>query len=684
MRKLAVLLWMILYPLFSLAQITTVQNSQDQNIDPPTIHEILFQDRTGITINKVPDNGDLTNHAHHMDYTFNPDTSWSYDEYMWQGDSAFNPSNFNQNFDLGNEMEFVRNGLNYTWESDSTRWVLQRKNLSWLKDAFKDSSKNYDVDENGDPLYGSFYIYSRTPSMGATEESFYQRYDQTLGWVKDSRFLYYSNEDETIRWGKNYSYIPDSADYQINNENLTEDLDTHFLYEYKSYSGGSISYWSKDFSLYNEDGTTVYSVDYSYNNLFSSLDPTDSTHYNYTEDYAEAFGYRWYRDFSEWELDNYTITYESESMNSPYGIKIDSIITREVYYDMDLDSIITGIILTKTEYTYDANDNLIESTYFAGSMNGLAPINRSTYEYELIDGKYLQTVSKNYMYSYSIMDLYLSSEFHNMFDEAGNYAGDMVFFFTDLGDTTSGSKSLVYLEDENYYSFRFNWDTFLHEFILSDFMVEEFAEPVSFFSYTSSEFGADRVMHVKNSLPAALNPGPLFISLNDTVEFTVIAFNPDMTIPEVSMTGIPASATFDPATRSFYWIADEEVAGPFFVTSTRGSKSTTVEVKVVFGEFTVGSEGETDLPVKVTLYQNYPNPFNPSTTIGFEISRPQNVTLQIFNILGQPVQTLINNELMTAGLKELPFNAHRLSSGVYYYRLVAGDEVLTKKMTLVK
>jgi len=317
-------------------------------------------------------------------------------------------------------------------------------------------------------------------------------------------------------------------------------------------------------------------------------------------------------------------------------------------------------------------------------MNGLAPLKRSTYEYELIDGEYLHTVSKNYMYSYSTMDLYLSSEFHNMFDEAGNYAGDMIFFFTDLGDTTSGSKSLVYMEGENYYSFRFNWDTFLHEFVQSDFMVEEFAEPVSFFSYTSSEFGADRVMHVMNSLPAAMNPGPLFISLNDTVEFTVIAFNPDMTIPEVSMTGIPATATFDPATRSFYWIADEEVAGPFFVTSTRGSKSTTVEVKVVFGEFTVGSEGETDLPVKVTLYQNYPNPFNPSTTIGFEISRPQNVTLQIFNILGQPVQTLINNELMTAGHKELPFNAHRLSSGVYYYRLIAGDEVLTKKMTLVK
>lgn len=682
MKKLAVLLWMSLFPFLLLAQISTVQSQENQQQKPLTIHELLYQSRTA-TITSDLTTPQIQDNDH--EYLFNPDTTWSYIEAKWQGFEDYVPSSFNQIYDVGSEFDFARDNLTYNWEGDSSRWVLGHISSNWIKDAFLDSSKSYDVDNDGKPTYGSFLIYSRTPAMGATSESIYHRYERFEGWIMDTKFLNYENEDETIRWNKTFRYNPDSADFYISNENLTEDLETHYLYEYISYAGGKISYYTKDFELYNPDGTPAYSVDYSYNGNLEEFYPTDSTAFIYHENFAEAFSYRWYTDFDEWELDRYSSTYESPSTNSHTGFKVDSIITREVVYDVVLDSMVLGMVTNKTVYIYDVNDNLIENIVYQIGSNGLAPFSRYTYEYELIDGEYHQTYSQSYMYSYLTMDLYLWGENRRYIEDGGNSFGDMTLFFSEEGDTTNGFKSMMFLEGDNFYSFNYNWDHILGDFILSGFMVEAFSEPVSFFGYVSSEWGSDRSIHVMNSMPAAVNPGPLFLALNDTVDFVIPAFNPDMSSPTLSMSGIPATATFDPDTNRFYWIVDEVVDGPFQITATQGAKSTTIDVKVVYGEFSVvGTETENDVPAEITLYQNYPNPFNPTTTIGFELSKPQYVTLQVFNILGQPVQTLLNNELITAGLKELPFNAQSLSSGIYYYRLETADKVLTKKMTLVK
>ena len=86
------------------------------------------------------------------------------------------------------------------------------------------------------------------------------------------------------------------------------------------------------------------------------------------------------------------------------------------------------------------------------------------------------------------------------------------------------------------------------------------------------------------------------------------------------------------------------------------------------------------------LYQNYPNPFNPSTTIRFELDRTEKVVLRIFNPLGELVDVLADREL-NAGVHEVIFNSNNyssLSSGIYYYQLVAGRYSLTKGMILVK
>jgi hypothetical protein len=89
------------------------------------------------------------------------------------------------------------------------------------------------------------------------------------------------------------------------------------------------------------------------------------------------------------------------------------------------------------------------------------------------------------------------------------------------------------------------------------------------------------------------------------------------------------------------------------------------------------------LPAKVELHQNYPNPFNPVTVIGFTLPADAEVRLEVFNILGERVAVLAD-ERRTAGTHQVSFNASRLSSGVYLYRLTTGDRVQTRKMMLIK
>jgi len=88
-------------------------------------------------------------------------------------------------------------------------------------------------------------------------------------------------------------------------------------------------------------------------------------------------------------------------------------------------------------------------------------------------------------------------------------------------------------------------------------------------------------------------------------------------------------------------------------------------------------------PLVFNLEQNYPNPFNPTTTINYSIPKTSNVKLILFNLLGEEVATLINEE-KSAGSYEVELNAESLPSGVYFYQLKAGDYVNTKKMILLK
>ncbi len=89
------------------------------------------------------------------------------------------------------------------------------------------------------------------------------------------------------------------------------------------------------------------------------------------------------------------------------------------------------------------------------------------------------------------------------------------------------------------------------------------------------------------------------------------------------------------------------------------------------------------VPGRFTLDQNYPNPFNPTTTIRYALPHRSNVTLAVFNTLGQQVAELVNSDI-DAGSHEVQFNARNLASGVYFYRMQAGSFVDVKKLVLCK
>ena len=84
-----------------------------------------------------------------------------------------------------------------------------------------------------------------------------------------------------------------------------------------------------------------------------------------------------------------------------------------------------------------------------------------------------------------------------------------------------------------------------------------------------------------------------------------------------------------------------------------------------------------------SLKQNYPNPFNPSTKIEYSIKESSNVSIVVYHLLGQKVATLVNKK-MSPGNYTVDFDASNLSSGVYLYKIEAGNFVQTKKMVLIK
>jgi hypothetical protein len=137
--------------------------------------------------------------------------------------------------------------------------------------------------------------------------------------------------------------------------------------------------------------------------------------------------------------------------------------------------------------------------------------------------------------------------------------------------------------------------------------------------------------------------------------------------------------TGNPATRALI---------QFTVTIPQGTPNTVIGSyflvdDVAFGAPNSVKEVEGALPHAYTLQQNYPNPFNPSTNIRFSIPEQSHVRLRVFNLLGEEVSSLVNEELR-GGNYVAEWNAAGLASGTYFYVLNANGRVLSKRMILTK
>ena len=108
-----------------------------------------------------------------------------------------------------------------------------------------------------------------------------------------------------------------------------------------------------------------------------------------------------------------------------------------------------------------------------------------------------------------------------------------------------------------------------------------------------------------------------------------------------------------------------------------------VILKTVTGGTTDIAKVSNEIPNEFVLFQNFPNPFNPTTTIKFSIPQKGLVKLVVYDMLGKEVATLVNDE-QTAGNYEVTFDASKLTTGVYFYKITSGDFSDVKKMILVK
>jgi len=110
-----------------------------------------------------------------------------------------------------------------------------------------------------------------------------------------------------------------------------------------------------------------------------------------------------------------------------------------------------------------------------------------------------------------------------------------------------------------------------------------------------------------------------------------------------------------------------------------------VRYRLILEPLRTGTEqGISGVPERVELQQNYPNPFNPATVISYGVPQAGPVRLEVFDLVGRKVATLLERESQGPGRYEVRFDASTLASGVYIYRLQVGSSVLTRKMTLIK
>jgi hypothetical protein len=219
---------------------------------------------------------------------------------------------------------------------------------------------------------------------------------------------------------------------------------------------------------------------------------------------------------------------------------------------------------------------------------------------------------------------------------------------------------LIYDSSYNYRAFRFPWKTNL--FVTNP-------DSIFFESVSVGDSAIISVDLINNSADPVEITG--YYNLNEDylvenpVPFTVPAFD-----------NVSLDIKFKPSEDGYF--------KDYLHIRSDTETSRVAQVMILAGRTdTIFSVIEDEIIYYYVLEQNYPNPFNPSTTIKFQLPELSFVTLKVYDVLGNEIKTLVNEEKVV-GNYEVEFNATRLPSGIYFYRLQSGSFVETKKMVLMK
>ncbi|MDR9414829.1 MAG: Ig-like domain-containing protein [Gracilimonas sp.] len=197
---------------------------------------------------------------------------------------------------------------------------------------------------------------------------------------------------------------------------------------------------------------------------------------------------------------------------------------------------------------------------------------------------------------------------------------------------------------------------------------------------------------------SSINDLPMISGIPDTLKFqndsqAAISLDTSITDIEDALSELNISFSSSPTAINLNVTQNGlnvTITAPNFV----GEGTLTIEVEdkdggvssatiIIVVETSVSNEFGDQVPEEFSLMQNYPNPFNPTTKIRYGLPEASKVVLEVFNMLGQKQVTLVN-ERKSAGTYSVNFDANKLSSGMYIYRIKAGDYVDTKKMMLIK
>lgn len=196
------------------------------------------------------------------------------------------------------------------------------------------------------------------------------------------------------------------------------------------------------------------------------------------------------------------------------------------------------------------------------------------------------------------------------------------------------------------------------------------------------------IINLRNSSEAFTNPETTFYSLSGAtkrIRFT----HSDTDVVIAGNFGVTATTLDLDFTKDGVWF-DYLGLSQIDVTGAKSSIDLGPGEFKIFTtkQFSIGTSSEDDfaetgLPTNFKLHQNYPNPFNPSTNLTYEVANSGKVQLEVFNLLGQRVAELVNDQ-KAPGVYTVSFDASSLSSGIYIARFVSGGIVQTQKMTLLK